>query len=118
MSKKKKAKKRVRGPQSGANTVPNVQPAALVTTHTNSPGSAGRNASNGNAVAASAGTGNASAGNPGREKATIDPRWGYVGEDVRRTGSLALVCVAIELLLLYLFNHTGLGSTVYNWIKL
>lgn len=45
-------------------------------------------------------------------------QWSYVGRDVRRIGVLALAGAAIQLALLYLFNHTGLGSSVYSLIKI
>ena len=48
----------------------------------------------------------------------VDPRWGYVGRDVRRIAVLAVICVGIELVLWLLFNRTSLGSNVYQLIKL
>lgn len=44
--------------------------------------------------------------------------WVFVRSDVRRIGILAAVCIGLQLVLAYLFSHTGLGDTVYSLIKL
>ncbi len=41
----------------------------------------------------------------------------YVGRDVRRIGIYAVSLVALEVLLWFLFGHTGLGATVYNLVQ-
>ncbi|HUC86773.1 MAG TPA: hypothetical protein VMR75_00390, partial [Candidatus Saccharimonadales bacterium] len=45
-------------------------------------------------------------------------RWSYVRSDLRRVGLLILACVIIEAILWVLFNHTGLGPSLYNRITL
>ncbi len=42
----------------------------------------------------------------------------YVSRDLRRIAVLAVCLVLLEVGLAYMFNHTGLGSTVDNLIKL
>ncbi len=41
-----------------------------------------------------------------------------INRDVRRVMVLAASFVGVEIILWYLFGHTGLGSAVYNLIKL
>jgi hypothetical protein len=41
----------------------------------------------------------------------------YVGADVRRIGVLAASLVALELVIWYLFGHTGLGNAVFNLVQ-
>jgi hypothetical protein len=100
MSKKKKAKKRsfkASAPprvSTAARTPMAVKPAALASTPTAAPV----------AVAESL--------------QSLDPRWGYVGRDLRRTISLGIICILLELGLALLFSHTGLGDAVYHLIKL
>jgi hypothetical protein len=48
---------------------------------------------------------------------TID-RASYVGGDLRRVGILIVACVVLEAILWFLFNHTGLGNTIYSHINL
>jgi hypothetical protein len=55
---------------------------------------------------------------PATAAAAADPRWGYVGRDVRRTAVIAAACVALELVLWFLLNHTGIGPSIYHLIKL
>ncbi len=38
----------------------------------------------------------------------------YVGKDVRRIAVFAVCLVALELVLWYLFAHTGIGNSVYS----
>jgi hypothetical protein len=45
-------------------------------------------------------------------------RWAYVQTDLRRVGILILTCIVLEAVLWLLFNHTGIGTTIYNQIKL
>jgi len=45
-------------------------------------------------------------------------RWSYVRADVRQIAILFGVCVGLELLLWYLFEHSGLGSSIYSLVKL
>ncbi len=47
-----------------------------------------------------------------------DPRWGYVGRDFRRIVAIITGCIALELLLWYLFSNTSLGPSVYQLIKI
>lgn len=42
----------------------------------------------------------------------------YVGRDVKRILILAVGLVLLQLVLWYLFEHTGLGPAVYRLIKL
>ena len=42
----------------------------------------------------------------------------YVLVDLRRTAILGGSLVVFQLILWYLFNHTGLGPSVYNLVKL
>ncbi len=44
--------------------------------------------------------------------------FGYVSHDVKRLALMATCLVALEFLLWYLMNHTGLGRSIYNIIKL
>lgn len=44
-------------------------------------------------------------------------QWAYVRTDTRRIGILVIVCVLMELGLLYLFQ-AGLGAKVYGLVKL
>ena len=49
------------------------------------------------------------------EAATVAGRdFSYVGTDLRRVGVLAASLLALELVLWYLFGHTGVGNVVYN----
>ena len=48
---------------------------------------------------------------------TID-RSTYVAGDLRRVAVLITICVILEAILWFLFNHTGLGDTVYRHISL
>lgn len=41
----------------------------------------------------------------------------YVTQDMRRVLALAAALVAVEVLGWYVMNHTGIGSTVYSWVK-
>jgi hypothetical protein len=41
----------------------------------------------------------------------------YVGRDLRRISILLLSLVVLELVLWYLFSHTGLGNAVYNLVQ-
>lgn len=41
----------------------------------------------------------------------------YVGRDLRRIAVLAAGLVLLELALWYLFSHTGVGNSVYNFIN-
>jgi hypothetical protein len=40
----------------------------------------------------------------------------YVGQDLSRVGIFAVSLIAAELVLWWLFGHTGLGSSVYNLV--
>lgn len=40
----------------------------------------------------------------------------YLPNDLRRIGVLAVGLIALEFLLWYLFNHTGLGPAVYKLV--
>lgn len=42
----------------------------------------------------------------------------YVGQDLRRIGIFAVALVVLETVLWALFTYTGLGTTVYNLVKL
>lgn len=42
----------------------------------------------------------------------------HVKSDVVRVAALAAVFIGVELVLWFLFNHTGLGSATYKLIKL
>lgn len=44
-------------------------------------------------------------------------RWGYVGRDVRRIVLLAGACIALLVVIWYLFGHSGLGDSVYSLFK-
>lgn len=44
--------------------------------------------------------------------------WPIVRGDVQRVLVLAVVFIAFELVLAYVFNHTSLGSQLYSSIKL
>jgi hypothetical protein len=60
----------------------------------------------------------APAGRPVRVVAALDTRdFSYVGQDLRRVGVMAGSLLALEVILWYLFGHSGLGSAVYNLIK-
>jgi hypothetical protein len=41
----------------------------------------------------------------------------YVGADLRRIAVFGISLVILELALWFLFNHTGLGNTVYSFVK-
>jgi hypothetical protein len=41
----------------------------------------------------------------------------YVGTDLRRLASLMVGLVALEAVLWYLLNHTGVGDVVFNLIQ-
>jgi hypothetical protein len=44
--------------------------------------------------------------------------FGYVTTDLRRLAVFAVGLIALELILWYLFEHTGLGAAVYGLIRL
>ena len=50
------------------------------------------------------------AGTPSRD-------FSYVGRDLRRISLLLLCLVTLELVLWFLFSHTGLGNAVYNLVQ-
>jgi hypothetical protein len=41
----------------------------------------------------------------------------YVASDLRRIVVFACALVAVEAILWLLFSHTGLGNTVYSWVR-
>jgi hypothetical protein len=41
----------------------------------------------------------------------------YVISDLRRTALLGGGLIVFQIVLWYLFNHTGLGPSVYNFVK-
>lgn len=53
-------------------------------------------------------------------KATVgtDRDFSYVGKDLRHIAILAVSLILFEFVLSYVFNHTGLGASVNNLIKL
>jgi len=54
----------------------------------------------------------------GRSAIAVGARdFSYVSRDVRRIGVLAITLVVLELVLWYLFAHTGVGDTVYNLVN-
>jgi hypothetical protein len=53
-----------------------------------------------------------------KESVLFNRDFSYVSKDVRRLSLLAGSLLAVELLLWYLMNHTGLGTAVYNLIKI
>jgi len=52
-----------------------------------------------------------------RPAAGNDRDFGYVFGDLRRIVILAAILVSVELVLWYLFSYTGLGSSIYNLVK-
>jgi hypothetical protein len=50
--------------------------------------------------------------------ATDARNFSYVGYDLRRIAWLGGGLVLLQLILWWLFTHTGLGPTVYSWVKL
>lgn len=48
----------------------------------------------------------------------IDPRWGYVGRDVRRVGIIGGLCTALLIGIYILFNATGLDTQLYQLINI
>ncbi len=51
-------------------------------------------------------------------KTAVGDDLSYVGKDLGKISVLATTFIAVELVLWYLFNHTGLGVQVYRLIKL
>jgi hypothetical protein len=41
----------------------------------------------------------------------------YVGADLRRIGILAACLVALELVIWFVFGHTGVGNAVYQMVQ-
>ena len=54
----------------------------------------------------------------GGTTATAERDFSYVGFDLRRIAWLGGGLVLLQLGLWWLFTHTGLGPTVYSWVKL
>ncbi|MDB5178974.1 MAG: hypothetical protein JWN01_917 [Patescibacteria group bacterium] len=53
-----------------------------------------------------------------KQAAAADVRdFSYVFGDLRRIAVLGISLIALELVLWYLLNHTGLGDSVYHLIK-
>lgn len=48
----------------------------------------------------------------------VDPRWGYVGRDVRRVGIIGGLCTALLIGIYILFNTTGLDTQLYQLINI
>jgi hypothetical protein len=59
-----------------------------------------------------------SAANTVRPNQDSQRDFSYVSRDLKRIAILALSLVVLEVGLAYIFNHTGLGSIVDNFIKL
>jgi len=72
-------------------------------------------ASAGDATTAAAGSAPARA----RQAVAVGPTrdFNYVGGDLRRILILAVALVGIELVLWFLFTHTGVGNQVYSLVK-
>lgn len=51
-------------------------------------------------------------------EAEFGPGLSFVRHDLRKVGVLAAGFIAVELVLWYLLNHTGLGPAVYQLVKL
>jgi hypothetical protein len=49
---------------------------------------------------------------------TTQRDFSYVGRDLRRIVLLGSTLILLQLVLWYLFDHTGLGSSVYNLVQL
>lgn len=48
----------------------------------------------------------------------IDPRWGYVGRDVKRVGIIGGLCMALLLGVYFVFSTTGLDEQLYQLINI
>lgn len=48
----------------------------------------------------------------------VDPRWGYVGRDVKRVGIIGGLCTALLLGIYFLFSATGIDEQLYQLINL
>lgn len=50
-------------------------------------------------------------------QASLGRDFSYVSVDLRRIGVLAVSLIALELVIWYLFGHTGLGNWVYQSVQ-
>jgi hypothetical protein len=48
---------------------------------------------------------------------SVSRDFGYVAVDLRRVATFAVALVAIELILWYVFGHTGVGPSVYKLVN-
>ena len=53
-----------------------------------------------------------------KDSQTDERDFSYVSRDLKRIAILAVALIVIEVSLAYVFNHTGLGVSVDNLIKL
>lgn len=47
-----------------------------------------------------------------------DPRWGYVGSDVKRVGVISVACTGLLIAIWVLFSTTGIDEQLYSLINL
>lgn len=48
----------------------------------------------------------------------VDPRWGYVGRDVKRVGIIGGLCTALLLGVYFVFSATGIDEQLYQLINI
>lgn len=52
------------------------------------------------------------------ENQARDPRWGYVGNDVKRVGVISVACMGLLIAIWVLFSITGIDERLYSLINL